>query len=252
MRVLSLDTTTRAGSIALVADGRVVEERRGDPLRTHAERLPGEMLALLAAHALTLAAIDVFAVASGPGSFTGLRIGIATMQGAAFVQRRPVVGVSALSALAQIGSAEARPGDLVAAWMDAHRREVFSALFRVGAGDLFEPAHLVEIEPPMVDDPLSTLQRWQPHLAGKTTTFHGDGAVMYAEAIDQTSPQPHRTVHDVPLLAGAIGRMASVLAATGTPYDAGRVQAVYVRRPDAEIERDRKALSTLDTTDTKG
>jgi tRNA threonylcarbamoyladenosine biosynthesis protein TsaB len=244
MRVLSLDTTTRAGSIALVADGRVVDERRGDPLRTHAERLPGDLLALLAAHALTLSAIDVFAVASGPGSFTGLRIGIATIQGAAFVEQRPVVGVSALSALAQIGSANAQPGDLVAAWMDAYRRDVFSALYRVSGAAAFEPARLVEVEAPMVDDPVATLQRWERHIAGKPITFLGDGAVLYAEAIEQHTVAPHRIVREVPLLAGAIGRMASAVAAAGTACAAGGVQALYVRRPDVEIARENAAPGT--------
>src|SRR5438034_8845785 len=124
MRVLALDTTTPAGSVALVAeDGetaedrvmRVMDVRRGDPARTHAERLPAEILAVLDAHGLAVADVDVFAVASGPGSFTGLRIGIATIQGLAFVHRRRVVGVSALEALAQIAAAARPPGAIVAA-----------------------------------------------------------------------------------------------------------------------------------------
>src|SRR5438046_705271 len=91
VRVLALDTTTRAGSVALVEDGRVLDERAGDATRTHAERLPAELLARLDAGDLTLADVDLFAVASGPGSFTGLRIGIATMQGLAFVGGRRIV-----------------------------------------------------------------------------------------------------------------------------------------------------------------
>lgn len=252
MRVLSLDTTTRAGSVALVVDGRVVEERGGDPLRTHAERLPGDLIALLAAHGLALPAIDVFAVASGPGSFTGLRIGIATMQGAAIVQQRPIVSVSALRALAEIGSADARPGDLVAAWMDAHRRDVFSALYRVAAAEAFEPDRLVEVEPPMVGDPRGTLERWQPLMAGQTPTFVGDGAVMYSEVIEQDAVASNRIARGVPLLAGALGRMAFALASTGSTSSPGAVQALYVRRPDAEIERDRRRRTTMDTNDTRG
>src|SRR5262245_23454403 len=81
VRILSLDTTTRDGSAALVDDDRVVEVRRGDASRSHAERLPGDLLSLVGAHGLTLGDIDVFAIAAGPGSFTGLRIGIATIQG---------------------------------------------------------------------------------------------------------------------------------------------------------------------------
>src|SRR6185295_4419452 len=116
MRVLALDTTTRAGSVAIVDGDRVIDERGGDASRTHAERLPAEILALLAAHHRTIADVDLFAVASGPGSFTGLRIGIATIQGLAFVGGQRIVAVPALEALGQIASLNAMPGDAVAAW----------------------------------------------------------------------------------------------------------------------------------------
>src|SRR6478735_6594289 len=107
MRVLALDSTTRDASVAWLdvdaTDGAVtlVDERLGDSARTHAERLPSELIDLLAAHEVSLADVDLFAVASGPGSFTGLRIGIATMQGLAFVSRKRVAPVSALRALAE-------------------------------------------------------------------------------------------------------------------------------------------------------
>src|SRR3954463_2446186 len=89
MRVLALDTTTRAGSAALVEDDRIVDERSGDGTRTPALRLPGELLTLADANGWALSAIDLYAVASGPGSFTGLRIGIATIQGLLLVFPRP-------------------------------------------------------------------------------------------------------------------------------------------------------------------
>src|SRR5215831_17702615 len=119
MRVLALDSTTRAGSVALVENGVVVDQRAGDPSRTHGERLPAELAALGA----PWPTIDVFAVASGPGSFTGLRIGIATMQGLALVTGRRLVAVSGLEALAQLAGADAAPGARVAAWIDAQRGE---------------------------------------------------------------------------------------------------------------------------------
>ena len=120
MRVIALDTTTRAGSVALVEDGRVIDERTGDASRTHAERLPAEIIALADAHHLALSDVDLYAVASGPGSFTGLRIGIATMQGLAIVHRRRIVAISALEALAHLQSADGPAGTVIAAWMDAH------------------------------------------------------------------------------------------------------------------------------------
>src|SRR5438067_13790569 len=138
MRVLALDTTTRAGSVALIEDDLVVDERAGDASRTHGERLPAELAQLGAAWPT----IDVFAVASGPGSFTGLRIGIATMQGLALVTGRRIVGVPALDALAHVASANERAGALIAAWMDAHRRDVFAALYRVGVGAPFTAGRL--------------------------------------------------------------------------------------------------------------
>lgn len=183
MRVLSLDTTTRAGSVALVDDGRVIEERSGDASRTHAERLPGEMIALLGAHHWTLADVDLFAVASGPGSFTGLRIGIATIQGAAFVHHRPIVAVSALEALAQAGSVGARSGDVVGAWIDAHRHDVFSALYRVAGAEPFALDRLAEIEGPRVGSPAATWERWRSALTGRSAVIAGDGAVLYADVV---------------------------------------------------------------------
>src|SRR5450432_709094 len=114
MHVLALDTTTREGSVALVDDHGIIDERRGDSARSQAERLPGELIALAGAHGIPVTAVDLFAVASGPGSFTGIRIGIATMQGLALMSGRGIVAVSALEALAQCAGGDRPPGTLVA------------------------------------------------------------------------------------------------------------------------------------------
>ena len=158
MRVLALDTTTRAGSVALVDDDRIVDERRGDGTRTHAERFPAEITAMIDANQLSLADIDLYAVASGPGSFTGLRIGIATIQGLAFVQARRIVAIPALDALAHVATVDATPGALIAAWMDAHRHEVFAAVYRVTNAPPFGRERLVEVEGPTVAGPAATLR----------------------------------------------------------------------------------------------
>src|SRR5262245_4087755 len=99
MLVLALDTTTRQGSIALVRDGVVVDEFCGDGAVTHGERLPGDLARVVESNGLQIGDIDLFAVAAGPGSFTGLRIGIAAMQGLALANDRPLAGVSALDAV---------------------------------------------------------------------------------------------------------------------------------------------------------
>ena len=232
MHVLALDTTTRAGSIALVTDDRVVAERSGDPARTHAERLPVDILSLLHDAGVALAAVDVFAIASGPGSFTGLRIGIATLQGLALVNGRRIVPVSALEAIAQIGGRLLPAGAVVAVWIDAHRREVFSALYRVAEGPAFGPDRLNEMDAPAVGSPASTLSRWLAS-AKAPSVFTGDGAVLYADLLAGRG-----TLIPPSALAGAIGRMAVHRARAGETLDPADVQPLYIRRPDAELARE--------------
>jgi tRNA threonylcarbamoyladenosine biosynthesis protein TsaB len=237
--VIALDTTTRHGSVALVEDERIVDERAADRAQTDAQRLPGEIVAMVETHGLTLADVDLYAVASGPGSFTGLRIGIATMQGLALVGGRRIAGIPALDAMAELGSAQAPPGTMVAAWIDAHRGEVFAALYRVTAAAPFGAGRLVEIEGPTAAGAASTLAGWRESLAtNHPAIFVGDGAVLYAEAIAQALPGAR--VSGLPPLAGAIGRLA--IARHTEAVAPADIRALYVRRPDVELERERKSL----------
>jgi len=240
MHVLSLDTTTREGSVALVDQHRIIDERRGDRSRPHAERLPSELVALADAHGIPLSAVDLFAVASGPGSFTGLRIGIATIQGLALTTGRRMVAVSALEALAQRAGGEVAAGTLVAAWMDARRQDVFAALYLVTSAPVFSPERLVEVEGPTVGTPDATLTRWADQIGSTDTLFVGDGAVLHASAIECRAADGW-TIVPAPLLAGAIGRIAVVRIERGDTIDPAAVQPLYVRRPDAEIAREQAA-----------
>lgn len=231
MRVLALDTTTRAGSVAVVDDGRVLAELAGNGARTHAERLPGEILDVLASVSLTTADIDLFAVASGPGSFTGLRIGIACIQGLATVHRRPVAAVSALRALGEAAASGLTAGTRVGAWMDAHRGEIYTALY-----DIVEPATptgaavLQEVEEARVGRPAEIMERWLA--SGAPAMICGDGAVLQASHV-----APASRVLAPPSLASHIGRLA-LLETPGSP---AAVQPFYVRRPDVELTRDAAA-----------
>jgi tRNA threonylcarbamoyladenosine biosynthesis protein TsaB len=239
MRVLALDTTTRAGSAALVLDDRIVDERRGDGSRTHALPLPGELIAIAEANGWPLPGIDLYAVASGPGSFTGLRIGIATLQGLALVNGRRIVAVPVLEALAHAAAAAVPDGAVIAAWMDANRHDVFAALYRAiaPAGAL---STLVEVEGPTVGSPAVTLARWRERGEGSPAVFVGDGASLYAADIAKDSPSAR--VLPSPLLAGVIGRLAFARASEALYPSA--VRPLYVRRPDVEITRDEKLRAT--------
>jgi len=238
MRVVALDTTGREGSVALVEGQRVVAERRGDASRTHAERLPTEILTLLESGGVDLTEIDLFAVAAGPGSFTGLRIGIATIQGLAFVHGRRVAAVSALEALVHAADGGLRPGALVGAWMDAQRGEVFTALYRVAVAPPFAAERLIELESPSVCEPVRALVQWSSLIANEPVLFVGDGATAYRSVIG--SRVPAAEIMAPPPLAGTIGLMGVSMAASDQAVDPAAVRPLYVRRPDAEIARDKR------------
>jgi tRNA threonylcarbamoyladenosine biosynthesis protein TsaB len=234
MRVLALDTTSRALSAAVVDDHHVRAERVGDTARSHAERLPGALFEVVGDAKIDLGAIDLFAVTAGPGSFTGLRIGIATMQGLAFVTGKRIAPVSSLDALAHAAASDAVEGTLVAAWIDAHRRDVFAALYRVGASPPFSRDRIVAVDAASVDEPAAVLRRW--HTA--PDVFIGSGARQYMSVI--AAHAPGARIIDAPPLAGVVGRVAVDLARAGETVDPAGVQPVYVRRPDAEIAREQK------------
>jgi tRNA threonylcarbamoyladenosine biosynthesis protein TsaB len=242
MVVLALDTTTRTGSVAVLRDGRVLVERTGDPDMPHGRRLPADVLEALSEAGVVLADVDLYAVASGPGAFTGLRIGIATIQGLAFAHSRPVAAVSALDALARTALGRSRPaaGAFLAPWMDAARGEVFSALYEVR---IDTESERFEVDGPSVAAPAATLARWQPIVNGRSIVFVGEGALRYADRISATFERGASVLPSTPPLAGTIGQLASERPdLAGLPH---AVRPLYVRRPDAELARE-KALTGND------
>jgi tRNA threonylcarbamoyladenosine biosynthesis protein TsaB len=228
MIALALDTTGRAGSVAVVRGGQVLAEIAGDSAITHAARLPGDLMEVLAQAGVPLGTIDLLAVAAGPGSFTGLRVGIAAMQGLAMAINKPIVPVSTLDALAHPAASPAAP--LVASWVDAQRGEVFSALYESGtATPMSEPTAL---------PPLETITTIAALAAGRRIYFVGDGATRYAERIVSALGEQADVASIAPRLAGAIG-----LIATASPERAiapHAVAPIYIRRPDVELARDRR------------
>ena len=245
MLVLALDTTTRQGSVALMRDGVVLATYAGDAAVTHGVRLPGDVVRLLDAQTLRIADVDLFAVAAGPGSFTGLRIGIATMQGLAMANSKPLVGISALDAINEAVSSQLSdlsislsaqpsalsPRDEVAVWMDAGRGQVFSALYRNRA--VFESA--------LVDKPAEILARWARE-GSVPPIFAGDGALAYRDLILGAAPSTG-VVDPVPPLAPAVARLADLHVQQHGAASPDAIRPIYIRRSDVELARDRKAAS---------
>lgn len=223
MVVLALDTTTKGGSCAVARDGVVVLERAGDASRPHDVRLPGDLVTLLDAAGIGLHEVDTYAAATGPGSFTGLRIGIATMQGLAFAHDRPLIGISAFDALAHAVPA----GTRVATWIDAWRGEVYTALYDGGEA----------LEPPTVEPPARALARIRG--ARVPTLFVGDAVPLYRDMILETLGDAAWIADPpAPLLAGTIARLATARAAAGEHPAPHAIRPLYVRRPDAELARE--------------
>lgn len=234
MLVLALDTTTSSGSCALARDGRIVCEQVNDAPNAHAEHLPADLMSLLERAGVSLADIDIFAVATGPGSFTGLRIGIATMQGLAFAEGKPLVGLSGFDALARIAhegvlrrNPHAKVGR-VATWVDAWRGEVFAALYEDGQ----------ELEAPVVGRPEVLLEA----LRARPTLFIGDGAREHTDTIRRTIGDNARLAEPPdPPLAGTIAILAAETPITAD-HSPHAIRPLYIRRTDAELSRDARAL----------
>lgn len=235
MRVLALETATRQGSWALLDAGVIVAEGQGEAGGTHDQRLPQPLMEMLAARGLTLADVDLLAVASGPGSFTGLRVGIATMQGFAAAADKRIVAIPTLDAIAAAAAAEldAAGIEYLGVWLDANRGEVYGALYAMRG----EPRLLM---PPQVGTP-ALLAREMADLIGPAHAgFAGDGAHRYHHAFETLGIGDARLLPMRPI-APHLAKLAAARAAEAVLPHA--VVPVYVRRTDAEIARDRAASS---------
>jgi tRNA threonylcarbamoyladenosine biosynthesis protein TsaB len=221
--VLSLDTTTRAGSAAVIDGGDVRAQLVGAATLTHGQRLPADLKRVVDQAGVSIDDLDLLAVAAGPGSFTGLRVGIAAMQGLAFATNLRIVPVAALDALARAAADGTRA---VAAWMDAQRGQVYAALYGPGGDVLIEPTALA---------PEETLAAWKQRGAPEALHFTGDGAIRYADAIARCWSGPSTTTPEESPLAGVIGQIAHDHPERAVAPHA--VVPIYVRRPDAELAR---------------
>ena len=238
--ILALDTTTRDGSVAVSRSDTVMAVVHGDGSRTHGERLPGEIERALTIAGIASRNLDLLAVASGPGAFTGLRIGLAAIQGLAMVLGVPVVGVSALDALACATwpGLDASHDPRLVAWMDAQRDEVFSADYATGTDARDFPWR--QREPPVVGTPQSILARLE-HVRRSPLVFVGNGAQKYGAELETWSEGRAVVLHPPQALAPFIAFVGQRQAARGLAASPHALQPLYVRRPDAELERLRRS-----------
>ncbi|MFL5270576.1 MAG: tRNA (adenosine(37)-N6)-threonylcarbamoyltransferase complex dimerization subunit type 1 TsaB [Anaeromyxobacteraceae bacterium] len=240
MLVAALDTSTLTLSCAVCdVDGASVrvlaarDERAPakpgpqGPTGGHGARLPGVLLEVLAQAGRDLADVEAYAVGLGPGSFTGLRIGLATWKGLAYAQRRPLAGASSLAAMALGAAGSAPEGALLVPLLDAKKGELYAG-FYVACGGLVEAAHPEAALPPAaLADRLAALAA-----AGSRPLPFGDGLAAYpslgvAARADLAATPPALAVAQ--LCAGALA----------APYDPAHLFALephYIRASEAELK----------------
>ena len=233
MVTLALDTSTPDGSVALRRDGAVVHSHAGDGSRPHGMRLPGEVLAVLDASGLTLRDVTLLAVGLGPGPFTGLRVGLATIEGLAFATGLPVVGVSGLDALAVAAARADASARAIAVFLDGARGEVFAARYTVADGALLG---VHAIDEPLAAMPRDVLDGWRIKGA-RPDVFIGRGAILYGQ--DVLAAMPDAKLIDAPIVAPLVAELGEAQAARSGSTPLNALRPVYVRRPDAELARRR-------------
>lgn len=216
MKILSVDTSVRKGSAAVVEDGRVISEHVYEAVSSHSEMLLSGIDRTLKKAGMMLNDIDAFAVCIGPGSFTGLRIGLSTVKGLAMARGRPIAGVSTLEALRMC-----HPGAIPC--INAYRGEVYVLV----DGMLPE----CSISPERLCDEL--LKDGRPY------TFIGDGAIFYKELFKSRMGGRFDLIEDEKhlSLAGNAGIIAYERLKKGPGDDIASLVPNYIRRPDAELKR---------------
>lgn len=224
MKILALETSAKAVSAAVSENGRILASGYQDTGLTHSRTLMPIVEHILKNTDLKLSDMDAIAVAVGPGSFTGIRIGVSAAKGLAFSVDKPAVGVSTLAAMAR--NAAFFDGLIVCA-MDARRSQVYNANFAAENGVLtrLTPDRAVSL------DELAEEIRNDP----RPITLVGDGAhLVYARFTEQGIPCRMAPPHLIMQNATSVALEAEALAAQGKLVSAQELEAFYLRPPQAD------------------
>jgi tRNA threonylcarbamoyladenosine biosynthesis protein TsaB len=232
MNLLAVDTSTWTGGVAVLKQGTVVAEVQVTTRKTHATRLMSTIDSALTLADMDLKALDAFAVTIGPGSFTGLRIGVSAVKGLAFATGKPVTGVSTLEVLVS-----QFPGfsDVICPMLDARKGQIFTALYQWDAhGKRQRLTDECAVEP----------EAWLERIS-RPCLFVGDGSVIYREVIEKTIGPLARFAP--PYLQGlrpsVVAHLGSEQIERGNTVDVALLAPHYIRKSDAEIKREAGRLN---------
>lgn len=223
MLILAFESSAKAASAALVRDGALVSQYTQCSALTHSRTLLPMAEDMLKNAELSINDVDGFAVAHGPGSFTGIRIGVSTVKGLAWASDKPCVGVSTLEAMAWHGLAA---GGYVCPVMDARRQQVYNAIFKIEDG---APRRLAEDRAISLAELAGELKA-----LGESVFLVGDGAELAARYFGENAV-PFRTAPDNLRWQSAWG---VAMAAADKPFGSpDALLPVYLRLSQAERER---------------
>jgi len=226
MRLLAVDTTTGSGSAALVEDGCVRAEIGIEAFGTHSSRLSASIEVLLKSLHWELADLDGFAVTPGPGSFTGIRIGLSTVQAFAFASGKPVAPVSSLRALAWKLRYDGVP--LAAPMHDAKKGEIYAALYA------FEMTGMKAVVPEGAYAP----DRFKALLPkGRKILFIGGGFPILMEGLSPSEKKRAVASGRTLFIAPEVGLLGAAVIAAGKGVPPDRIEPLYLRRSQAEEGR---------------
>ena len=229
MKILAVDTSTSMASVAVAIGEKIAAESTFNTDRTLSARLIPEIERLLSLSGLAAADIDLFAASTGPGSFTGVRGGIATVQGLALAGGRPCAGFSSLTLLAMNLQQAAYP---VCTLLDARKSEVYGALFDCSA----------PIPAPLIGDTVLPPEHFLVLLrqtTGSPVLFCGDGAVRYRDQIsEQLGGQALFAPFPLNIARASNGILLAQQAyRSGAALEPSRLLPTYLRASEAEINR---------------
>jgi tRNA threonylcarbamoyladenosine biosynthesis protein TsaB len=235
MLILAVDTSTRSGSVALLRDHLLLGQQVISPILPYSTTFSPGVDHLLRSVGIQLADIDLFAVAAGPGSFTGLRIGLTSVKAWGEAFGKPAAAVSVLEAIAaQTPQAAGSAGDaLLAPVLDARRGQVFGGLYRRAAQGFGQLAAMV---PEVVSSADEFVELVRKQLIGAASVvFPSPTPEAIRPALDRSALASSGVEPVSGVLAPVIGQLGYAKALRGDLVDALRLDANYVRRTDAEL-----------------
>ncbi|MBD5527230.1 MAG: tRNA (adenosine(37)-N6)-threonylcarbamoyltransferase complex dimerization subunit type 1 TsaB [Lachnospiraceae bacterium] len=233
MKVLAIDTSGLVASVALAEGDELRAEFITNDKKTHSQTLLPMLEQLRQMIGLELDTVDAIAIAAGPGSFTGLRIGSATAKGLGLALQKPLVEVPTLEALAYNLYGTDR---LVCPMMDARRNQVYTGLYEyVPQGENYELRVLIEqcaVDVAQIVEECNRL--------GREVIFLGDGVPVYREQIREGMKVPYHLApaHVNRQRAGSVAALGAVYASRGQTVEAALHQPIYLRKSQAERERE--------------